>query len=269
MVGCLVDIRAVLSAFDDQMRREVKPGPTEEVERDGQVVRIIASGGGWSGVVWSDLADGDADTAIVAQIDRFAVLAQPWEWKLYSYDRPLDLPERLEAAGLTPDPVETLLVAEIAELAPQQSSVAGVKLVPVVDNAGVDALVQVHDEVFGGDHSGICRPVLAGLAKRPRSVEAVVAMAEGRAVAAGRVEFCEGTAFASLWGGGTLPAWRGRGVFRSLVAYRAELARERGFQYLQVDATPDSRPILQRLGFVELASTTPYTHPGRLPGASP
>jgi hypothetical protein len=25
---------------------------------------------------------------------------------------------------------------------------------------------------------------------------------------------------------------------------------------------PDSRPILQRLGFVELATTTPFTHPG-------
>lgn len=268
MVSCFVDTRALLSAFDDQMRRKVKPGPGEEVERDGQVVRIIASGDGWTGVVWSDLADDDADTAIAAQLNRFADLTQPWEWKVYSYDGPPDLPERLEAAGLTPEPVETLLVAEIADLAPRASSVAGVELVPVVDEAGVDALVQVHAEVFGGDHSGIGRTVLAALAKRPSSVEAVVAMAEGRAVSAGRVEFCQGTDFASLWGGGTLPAWRGRGVFRSLVAYRAELARERGFRYLQVDATPDSRPILQRLGFVELATTTPYIHYGHLRDAS-
>lgn len=118
VVGCRVDIRGVLSVFDDQMRREVNPGPAETVERDGQVVRIIASGGGWSRVVWSALDDGDADTAIAAQINRFMELARPWEWKLYSYDRPLDLPERLEAAGLTPEPVETLLVVEIAELAP-------------------------------------------------------------------------------------------------------------------------------------------------------
>jgi GNAT superfamily N-acetyltransferase len=82
------------------------------------------------------------------------------------------------------------------------------------------------------------------------------------------VEFSEGTDFASLWGGGTLPAWRGRGVFRSLVAYRADLARARGIRYLQVDATPESRPILKRLGFVELATTTPYTHPGHLRAAA-
>ena len=81
-------------------------------------------------------------------------------------------------------------------------------------------------------------------------------------IAAGRVEFHSGTDFASLWGGGTLAAWRGRGVFRSLVAHRAALASARGFRYLQVDASPDSRPILERLGFVELATTTPFIHPG-------
>jgi GNAT superfamily N-acetyltransferase len=102
---------------------------------------------------------------------------------------------------------------------------------------------------------------VAGLAREPSTAAAVVALAGQTAVAAGRMEFHPGTDFASLWGGGTFPAWRGRGVFRSLVAYRAALASARGFRYLQVDATPDSRPILQRLGFVELATTTPFTHP--------
>ena len=73
-----------------------------------------------------------------------------------------------------------------------------------------------------------------------------------------------GTDFASLWGGGTLPEWRGRGIFRALVARRAALAAARGYRCLQVDALPTSEPILARLGFVRLATTTPYTHPGRL-----
>jgi len=51
-------------------------------------------------------------------------------------------------------------------------------------------------------------------------------------------------------------------VFRALVAYRASLARERGYRYVQVDASPDSRPIFQRLGFTELAVTTPFRYPG-------
>lgn len=136
------------------------------------------------------------------------------------------------------------------------------ELLAVVDEPGVEALVSVHDQVFGGDHSAIGSSLLAGLARLPRTSAAVVALAGRTPIAAGRVEFHRGTDFASLWGGGTLPAWRGRGVFRSLVAQRATEASARGFRYLQVDASTDSRPILQRLGFVELATTTPFMHPG-------
>ena len=138
----------------------------------------------------------------------------------------------------------------------------GVKLRAVVDERHVDALLSVHDEVFGGDHSAVRSVVLAGLGRQAVTTVSVVAWAGPTPVSAGRVELHPGTDFASLWGGGTLPAWRGRGVFRSLVAHRAAIASARGFRYLQVDASPDSRPILQRLGFVELATTTPFTHPG-------
>jgi len=186
------------------------------------------------------------------------------EWKHYSYDRPGDLPKRLLAAGVSPAPVEALLVAEIADLDGDVSPPAGVRLLPVVDEGGVDAMVRVHDQVFGGDHAAMGRILLRSLEEQPDAVAAVVAMAGSTPVASGRMEFHIGTEFASLWGGGTLPSWRGRGVFRSLVAHRAALAAARGFRYLQVDASPDSRPILTRLGFVELASTTPFMHPGRL-----
>ena len=90
----------------------------------------------------------------------------------------------------------------------------------------------------------------------------MVAFAGDVPISAGRVELPAGTDFASLWGGGTLPDWRRRGVFRSLVAHRAAIASAAGFRYLQVDAMPDSRPILKRLGFVELATTTPFIYPG-------
>ncbi|MGI8691930.1 MAG: GNAT family N-acetyltransferase [Geodermatophilaceae bacterium] len=256
-----MDRQATLEAFDDQLRRNPQPVPGTQVERTDRIVRIVAADGGWSGVVWSDLGI-DADAVIAAEAVRFEQTGGPWEWKHYSYDQPVDLPARLVAAGLAPDQPETVLVAEIADLALEEPPPVGVRLVPVVDAAGVEALVGVHDEVFGGDHAAVGRAVLSGLARRPSLIAAVLAEADGRTISSGRLEFHPGTDFASLWGGGTVAAWRGRGVFRSLVAYRAALARERGFRYLQVDATPDSRPILQRLGFVEIATTTAYQIPG-------
>ena len=66
---------------------------------------------------------------------------------------------------------------------------------------------------------------------------------------AGWVRFPSGTDFATLWGGATLPEWRGQGIYRALVAQRTRLAAERGRRYMEVDASDDSRPILERLGF--------------------
>ena len=249
---------AVLAAFDEQVRRRrLIDEPGTLVEAEDHVVRVV--GDGWNGVVWSDLDETTADAAVAAQLERFA--GRDWEWKHYSYDRPADLPRRLLAAGLVAEEPEALLVAPLAELDLDVRLPAGVRLESVVDDDGIAALVRVHDEVFGGDHSRIGRELAAQLAADRGSVHAVVAMAGEVPVSSGRVELIRGTEFASLWGGGTLPAWRGRGVFRALVAHRARIAADAGFRYLQVDASADSRPILQRLGFVSLATTTPYVPP--------
>ena len=254
-----VDSRAVLEAFDAQIRRHPElDASSGQVERDDRVIRCF--GDGWTGVAWCDLDEASADAVIAAQTARFAELSRPWEWKHYSYDQPPDLADRLIASGFTRQPDEALLVAEIADLTLDMSPPAGVELREVVDEHGVEALVSVHDEVFDGDHSALGRTLLDGI--RRQAATALVAFAGPTPISAGRVEFHAGTDFASLWGGGTLPGWRGRGVFRSLVARRAALASARGLRYLQVDASPDSRPILRRLGFVELAMTTPFTHPG-------
>jgi len=138
----------------------------------------------------------------------------------------------------------------------------------VTDEAGVDLLADVHERVFGTKSSRLRRSVLAQLQDRPEAVAMVVAMAGDQPVCSARIEFLPGSSFASLWGGGTLPGWRGQGIYRALIAYRARLAAARGYRYLCVDASPDSQPILARLGFSRLAVTTPYVwDPGqRRPG---
>jgi hypothetical protein len=259
-----MDRQSVLAAFDEQIRRHpAVEAPGASVEDDAGVVRVVAGDGGRSMVTWSGLEEATADAVIAATIDRFGRLGVvAWEWKYYSYDRPADLPRRLRAAGLSAEPAETLMVAEIDDLVRDVPPPAGVRLLPVTGRPGVQALVRVHDEVFGEDHAALGRELVARLARRPPTVAAVIAVAGETPICAGRVEFHAGSEFASLWGGGTIRAWRGRGVFRSLVAYRAAAASARGFRYLQVDASSESRPILKRLGFVELATTTPFVHPG-------
>jgi GNAT superfamily N-acetyltransferase len=92
----------------------------------------------------------------------------------------------------------------------------------------------------------------------PEDVVLLVAEAGGQVVLTARANLFAGSEFATLWAGSTRAEWRGRGIYRASVAYRARLAAQRGFKYLQVDASDDSRPILERLGFTTVSSTTPY-----------
>jgi GNAT superfamily N-acetyltransferase len=92
----------------------------------------------------------------------------------------------------------------------------------------------------------------------PEALTVVVAEVAATFVCAAWIRFERNTEFATLWGGATLPDWRRRGIYRATVAYRASLAVAGGFRYLETDASADSRPILERLGFTAVTTTTPY-----------
>jgi len=257
------DTAAALSAFDVQVRRSLHSDGSGAVgERAGPVVRWIPAGGeGWSGIVWSDLDAATADRVIAEQVAFYAARGEEFEWKLYSYDQPPDLAQRLLAAGFVAQDAESLMVAETARIAgPGGADVVlpeGIRLVEVTDEAGVEQMIEVHDRVFGPDPR-LRASLLTQLRSSPESTVMVLAMAGDEPVCSARIGFGTDTDFAGLWGGGTLPQWRGRGIYRALVGYRARLAAARGYRYLQVDASPESRPILERLGFACLATTTPF-----------
>ncbi|MFJ3199747.1 GNAT family N-acetyltransferase [Streptomyces sp. NPDC086989] len=254
----LVRVRA---AYDREMRRDASPDCAQaRVERTTAVARQTVDGPGWNGVLWSDLDEETADAEIAAQVAHFAGRgAGEFEWKLYGHDRPADLGDRLRAAGFVPEAAETLLVGRADELAalPVEPP-EGITLRTVTDEAGVDLMMDVHAKAFGVQRPGIRHLLLTLLRDEPETLAAVVAMAGDTPVSAARMEMRPGCSFAGLWGGGTLPQWRGRGVYRLLVAHRARIAAARGIPYLQVDASQDSRPILRRLGFEELGTTVPY-----------
>jgi GNAT superfamily N-acetyltransferase len=203
---------------------------------DRQVRRPdVVSGGDWSAVLRPP-ADGDVERVVAWMREQPGYV----EWKYYEHDGP-ELAARLRALGLVPDAEETVLVAEASALA---SPPADVDV-----RVARDAFVDLAATVFGRRHE-----------LPPESV-AVVAFVDGEPVSGGRVDLEDDTDFAGLYGGVTLPEHRSRGLYRATVAKRAEIARGRGYRWLYVDALPTSRPILERLGFVKLTSTTPFTFP--------
>ena len=258
----MVDTAELLAAYDAlraHMPDRLPAGAS--VERDGPVLRFL----GWVGrgfVLYSDLGglEGSAlDELIARQVRAFAERGEAFEWKLAGHDLPADLPERLRAAGFVPEEQETVVIASTGEIAVRPVLPEGVTLREVTSRADLERIAAMEDAVWGAESHGWLAASLGGeLEADPDGLTIVVAEAGDEVVCAAWVRFEQGTDFATLWGGATLPAWRRRGIYRATVAYRASLAAVRAFRYLEVDASDDSRPILERLGFTAVTTTTPY-----------
>lgn len=265
---------AYLAAYDKQIRARITAAETAagRADRSGPVIRkIFPLERGL--ITYCDLAGmtGRAlDDFIAAQRDHFTRLGLPAEWKYHSHDQPADLPDRLAAAGFVPEEAETLLIGESARLA-QNAAPAGVTLREVTEQPDLDRIRELEEAVWGDDHGWLPGVLGRDLADPDDPCVVVVAEAGPDVVCAGWIRLHRGTDFASLWGGSTLPRWRRRGIYRATVGYRARLGADRGFRYIQVDASDDSAPVLTRLGLVPVATTIPYlwTPPPGPPGAPP
>ncbi len=248
---------ALLNAFDTQARSaewQVYPdavydAPVHRVAWDHR--RGFIGGPPDLGVDGAEL-----DTLITRQRDFFAARGQAVEWKTWGHDKPADLPERLTAAGFVSDGRETVLIGLADEMAAPVVLEDGIVLRETKEEADLHRLAATATEVFGRDSSWLADYLIEK--KDDPNTVVVIAEADGQVVSSARLEIVPGTEFGGLWGGGTLAKWRGKGIYRALVAHRARVALAQGIKYLQVDATEDSRPILERLGFVVVTTTTGY-----------
>ena len=255
------DVSLLLDAYDEQLRAHMhEPHPDGvSFEHDGPLLRTLGfANRGW--IEYRDLGGVDGhelDALIARQVQVFAERGEPFEWKLHGHDRPADLPDRLRAAGLVPEETETVMIGRVDAVAAEPSLPEGVVIREVREPGDFARIAQLEEAVWQKEHSWV-DDLAEERAADPDGLRIFLAEAGDLAVCAGWVRFPSGTEFVTYWGGATLPAWRGRGIYRALVAHRARLAAERGRGYIEVDASDDSRPILERLGFVAVTTTTPY-----------
>ncbi|MGW4500946.1 GNAT family N-acetyltransferase [Micromonospora sp. NPDC004336] len=260
-----LDARTLRDAYDAQIRPEI-PDPLPvgvTVERDGPLVRVLGLDhrGFLTYRTLDGLAGAELDALIARQVEIFRRRGEAVEWKLNGHDQPADLPDRLRAAGFVPEDEETVVVGPVAPLAAALPVLPeGVRLREVSAREDLERIAALEEAVWHDDRSHLVTGLAKEIEADPQSLTVVVAEADDTVVSAGWVRYQANTAFATLWGGSTLPQWRRRGIYRALVAYRARLAEQRGRTLLQVDCSPDSRPILQRLGLVPVTTATPYVY---------
>jgi GNAT superfamily N-acetyltransferase len=247
-----MDGPAVLARYDAEIRAD--PPPEVGAQRTW-VDGVLRTEGAYNFIGWWDFP-AEATRAVVAREAAYFV-ANGVEWKLFSHDGPPGLEAALAAAGFTPDEPETFVALDLEAHAPPFDPPPGIEVRQVIDAAGAADLAAVSDAAFGRSEPWRLEALVARLGDPTQAL--FVAYDDGVPVSSGRLELAPGKAFAGLYGGGTIPNYQGRGVYRALVAARAGEARRRGHRYITVDARETSRPILQRLGFEALATVRGWT----------
>jgi GNAT superfamily N-acetyltransferase len=150
------------------------------------------------------------------------------------------------------------MIAATSKIAGPLQLPGGVTLRSVTGRRDLDRIAALEQTVWSEDHTWLAESLEAERDADPDAIAIVIAEAGRTVVCAGWLRFESGTEFATLWGGATLPVWRRRGIYRATVVHRANLAAQGCFSFIEVDASGDSRPILERLGFTEVTTTTPY-----------
>jgi hypothetical protein len=85
--------------YDQDQRKDIAyPGMRRDVRPN--VVRLIDTSDTGEGVItFSQLNEANAEDIIRQQVTYFESIGQDFEWKVYDYDKPSDLKERLASYG--------------------------------------------------------------------------------------------------------------------------------------------------------------------------
>ena len=232
--------------------------PDTRREVEGGVVRHIQVTGrsqGW--VLWSDLTVESVDEAITEQIRVFKDLNCNFEWKVYSYDQPADLLDRLTARGFELRlPADTIMVLDLDD-AP---AVLHLPIPPCIRRLSapdeIPTVMAVLAAVWDEDFGPLGEELAWQMRETPDALSLYAAFVENRPVSVAWAQFMHNSQFVGLWGGSTLPDYRKQGLYTGLLSVRALEAQARGKRFLTVDASPMSRPILERFGFMTIGTAT-------------
>lgn len=251
--------------YDQQLRTEAEVADADRVDRIGPLWLGTYRSRGRGFITYESIPQGsDLERLVTSALKLFqddSAISEV-EWKTRQHDDLPGLLDVLEAHGFVFEEAETVMVGSLESvLAADLPLPSGYRL----EQANTPALIREAEEQAGlvFDHStDRIERTVEQLVNRLEAGSDTFEMwlvrgPEGEAVCSGRVDFVDGTDFASVWGGACNPEHRGRGLYRALTAERARSAMRRGKKYLQSDCTEFSRPILEKAGLTPVTITIP------------
>jgi GNAT superfamily N-acetyltransferase len=259
-----------LAEFARTHRPRPEPG-VEVIDTPRYVIRLTLSFPipGPNSVSFIRCEAGDVDEVVREVEAVFAARDLPYNWVLDPDATPADLGERLTAHGIVTDAEdgEAAVMVLPADASLEVPAVAGLAFEDAYrDLDSFAASEMVAAEAFGGVPYGQPTPIDRSRDQRLRDSRAnpnrrgLLATVHGEPAGSASLTL-SGADGAIINAGAVRPKFRGRGVYRALVAARLAMARESGAAGLVVWGGSMSAPILARLGFEKVGWRRFYVRP--------
>ena len=253
----VMDKSQIIAIYDQDQRKEIEFADMQR-EVASHIVRHIDTSGNREGMItYSALNEANAEDVICEQVSYFESIRQNFEWKLYDYDQPSDLKQRLGSHGFVVEEAEAIMVLDLESAPEMLWQPVNHAIARITDPEKLSHVLAVEKEVWDEDFSWLGDYLGEALRRFPEQMSVYVAYVDGQPASAAWTYFPKHSQFASLWGGSTVSSFRKQGLYTALLAVRAQEARARQVRFLTVDASPMSRPILEEFRFEMIAYSYP------------
>lgn len=254
----------LLALYDDTMRKNAHVAGCAR-EQTATVSRYTTSTGSLRYIMWHDFAPADAARVVDEELRATQGHAKALMWKLYAHGA---VPDALRAVlldrGFAENDHCTLMMASVDSLvralAAIQAPAMNIQVRELITAKDLDAYQNIWDDVWpDAPNARYVDDYRVRIEHHDRGVVFFAGFAEDDTpVTSGYLFHHPGQPIGLLCGGSTKAAWRRQHAYTAMLAARAHAAVARGVKYLATEAKPDSRPILERLGFAPLSTLAFY-----------
>jgi len=222
---------------------------SELIEREGWYQLITPSTPVTSAnqIVLSDLTKDDADVHIDEVFACYAAHNVAFKWAVYPWSLPTDLGARLSARGMNRAGV-CAMVASTSLQINASAEIATERTTPATLDTFMDVMAKGW-EMDADETRFFSEEFLRRLSGPTPQVHLFVASIDGTPAACGATILkADGSGF--LVGAVVIEAFRGRGLYRALLKYRAAALRDENYEIMTTHGLRDtSAPMLTHFGF--------------------
>jgi N-acetylglutamate synthase-like GNAT family acetyltransferase len=223
----------------------------------GSVVRYTPEDKNAEGIVcFARITDVELDSEVTNHISYFQKQNVDFEWKIYDFDEPAKLRERLLDKGFEEGETESLMILDLNDFAPKNKSINDdIEVRRIEADEALKDIVSLQEIIWDRSFSWLFDQLKSVLSR----TSFYCAYNGSSLIGTGWIEYPDNSHFAEIHGGSVLADYRGQGIYSQLFEIRMRDAIEKGVPYVAADASLMNMPNLERRGFRKLSNTYPLT----------